>query len=85
MTNPVVTPMSKIIFALKTKNAIIIAHHPKAKVCSSLAVKLIKEAIAPFGVPENLVQVIEEPSIEKTKSLMEQCDVVVATGGMPMV
>ena len=85
MTNPVVTPMSKIIFALKTKNAIIIAPHPKAKVCSSLAVKLIKEAIAPFGVPENLVQVIEEPSIEKTKSLMEQCDVVVATGGMPMV
>lgn len=85
MTNPVVTPMSKIIFALKTKNAIIIAPHPKAKKCSSLAVKLIKEAIAPFGVPENLVQVIEEPSIEKTKSLMEQCDVVVATGGMPMV
>ena len=56
MTNPVVTPMSKIIFALKTKNAIIIAPHPKAKKCSSLAVKLIKEAIAPFGVPENLRQ-----------------------------
>lgn len=85
MTNPVVTPMSKIIFSLKTKNAIIIAPHPKARECSSLAVKLIKGAIASFGVPENLVQVIEEPSIASTKELMEQCDVVVATGGMQMV
>ena len=58
MTNPVVTPMSKIIFALKTKNAIIIAPHPKAKQCSSAAVKLIIEAIAPFEVPEGLVQVL---------------------------
>ena len=85
MTNPIVTPMSKIIFALKTKNAIIIAPHPKSKVCSTMAVNLIKDAIAPYGVPEDLVQVIEEPSIEKTKELMEKCDVVVATGGMPMV
>lgn len=85
MTNPVVTPMSKIMFALKTKNAVIIAPHPKAKNCSSYAVRLINEAIAKFGVPEGLVQVIEEPSIEKTQALMEACDVVVATGGMPMV
>lgn len=47
--------------------------------------KLIIEAIAPFEVPEGLVQVIEEPTIEKTCELMEACDVVVATGGMPMV
>lgn len=85
MTNPVVTPMSKIIFSLKTKNAIIIAPHPKAKKCSGLAVKLIKEAIAPFGVPEHMVQAVEEPTLEKTLELMESCDVVVATGGMPMV
>jgi succinate-semialdehyde dehydrogenase len=85
MTNPVVTPMSKIMFALKTKNAIIIAPHPKAKKCSGYAVKLINDAIAPFGVPEGLVQIVEEPSIEKTQQLMEACDVVVATGGMPMV
>ena len=85
MTNPVVTPMSKIIFALKTKNAIIIAPHPKAKKCSAMAVKMIIDAIRPLEVPEDLVQVIEDPSIEKTCELMETCDVVVATGGMPMV
>lgn len=85
MTNPIVTPMSKIIFALKTKNAIIIAPHPKARVCSGTTVRMIKKAVVPLGVPENLIQVIDEPTIEKTKELMEECDVVVATGGMPMV
>ncbi len=85
MTNPIVTPMSKIIFALKTKNAIIIAPHPQSKRCSALAVNLIKDVVAPFGFPADLIQVIDEPSIDKTKELMEACDVVVATGGMPMV
>ena len=85
MTNPVVTPMSKIMFALKTKNAIIIAPHPKAAKCSGLTVKLINEAIAKFNVPEGLVQILEAPSVEKTQELMGSCDVVVATGGMAMV
>lgn len=85
MTNPIVTPMSKIVFALKTKNAIIIAPHPKSKKCSSHAVRIIKDAIKQFHVPENLIQVIEEPSIDKTQELMSLADVVVATGGMGMV
>lgn len=85
MTNPVVTPMSKISFALKTKNAIIISPHPKAKKCSTMAVKTILEAIAPMEVPDGMVQIIEEPTLEKTQTLMALCDVTVATGGMPMV
>ena len=85
MTNPVVTPMSKIMFALKTKNAIIIAPHPKAVKCSSLTVELINKALEKFHVPEGLVQIISDPSVEKTQELMKSCDVVVATGGMPMV
>lgn len=85
MTNPIVTPMSKIIFALKTKNAVIISPHPKAKKCSGEAVKRMIAAVAHFGIPEGLIQVVEDPTLDKTKALMEACDVVVATGGMPMV
>ncbi len=84
-TNPIVTPMSKTMFALKGKNAIIVAPHPRSKKCSSHTVALINEAIAKFGVPKNLVQCIEEPSIELTQELMRSVDVVLATGGMPMV
>ncbi len=85
MTNPIVTPMSKISFALKTKNAIIISPHPKAQKCSVQAVKYILEAIREMEVPEGMVQIIEEPTLEKTQTLMALCDVTVATGGMPMV
>lgn len=84
-TNPIVTPMSNIIFALKTCNAIIISPHPRSKKCSMHTVELIKEAIAPFNVPEAMVQVIEEPTLDRTIELMSAVDVVVATGGMGMV
>lgn len=85
VTNPVVTPMSKIMFCLKTKNAIIIAPHPKARLCSGLTVELICSALEKLGLPEGMVQIVSEPSVEKTQELMRSCDVVVATGGMAMV
>ena len=34
-TNPIVTPMSNAMFALKGRNSIIIAPHPRAKMCST--------------------------------------------------
>ena len=85
MTNPIVTPMSKIAFALKSRNAIIIAPHPKAKRCSAKAVHYIVEALKAVDLPDGMVQIVEEPTLEKTQALMAYCDVTVATGGMPMV
>lgn len=85
VTNPNVTPMSNAMFALKGRNAVIIAPHPKAKNCSGRTVDLINENIAKLGAPANLIQIIREPSVELTTELMKQVDVVVATGGMNMV
>lgn len=84
-TNPIVTPMCNIMFALKGRNAIIIAPHPRAKKCSSYTVELINENLKELKVPANLIQCIEEPSIELTGELMKNVDVVAATGGMGMV
>jgi len=84
-TNPVVTPMCNIMFALKGRNSIIIAPHPRAKKCSKYAVGLFNAAIAKYNTPANLIQIIEEPTIELTGELMKKVDVVVATGGMGMV
>lgn len=84
-TNPIVTPMSNAMFALKGRNAIIVSPHPRAKKCTSYTVKLINRAIMKLGVPENLIQVIEEPTIELTKELMSASDAIVATGGSEMV
>lgn len=84
-TNPIVTPMCNAMFALKGRNAIVIAPHPRAKKCSGETIRLINERITKLGAPKNLIQIIDEPSIEKTNDLMKLADVVVATGGMGMV
>lgn len=84
-TNPIVTPMCNAMFALKGGNSIIIGPHPRSKKCSTETVRLINEAIAKLGAPENLIQIIEEPTVELSAELMKESDVVVATGGMPMV
>lgn len=84
-TNPIVTPMCNAMFALKGRNSIIIAPHPRAKKCVRRVVDLFNEAIKQYNVPENLIQVIDEPSVELTNDLMKAVDVIVATGGMGMV
>lgn len=84
-TNPIVTPMCNAMFALKGGNAIIVAPHPRSKKSSTHAVELMNEEIKKLGGPDNLIQIIEEPSIELTNELMQKSDVVLATGGMAMV
>lgn len=84
-TNPIVTPMCNIMFALKGRNSIIVAPHPRAKKCSKYLIDLFNEEILKLGAPENLIQLIEEPSIELSLALMQNVDVVIATGGMDMV
>ena len=84
-TNPIVTPMCNAMFALKGRNAIIICPHPRSKKCSTEAVRLMKEALAPLGVPADIIQIIEEPTVELSGQVMKQCDVCISTGGMGMV
>lgn len=84
-TNPIVTPMCNAMFAIKGRNAIIVAPHPRSKNCSAHAVNLMNDELRKLGAPENLIQIIEEPSVELTGELMGAVDVVVATGGMGMV
>lgn len=84
-TNPIVTPMCNIMFALKGRNSMIIAPHPRAKKCAKYLVDLFNVSIQKFNTPEDLIQVIEEPSVDLTKELMSKVDVIVATGGMGMV
>jgi succinate-semialdehyde dehydrogenase len=84
-TNPIVTPMSNIMFALKGGNAIIITPHHRAKGCSTKTVEYINGAIKKLGAPDNLVQILDIHSRENTRNLISGCDVAVATGGMGMV
>ncbi len=84
-TNPIVTPMCNAMFAVKGRNAIVICPHPRAKACSTKAVEYMNEAIAALGAPKDLIQIIEEPSVDLSGAVMKSCDVCISTGGMGMV
>ena len=85
VTNPIVTPMCNGMFALKAGNAVIFAPHPKAQKCTEHLTDEFMKVVKASGGPDDLVQVVRNGSIEKTKELMESVDVVVATGGPAMV
>lgn len=84
-TNPIVTPMCNAMFAVKGKNVVIIAPHPRAKQCTKRIKELYDAELVKMGVPTDIFQILEEPSIELTNELMKAVDVVIATGGMAMV
>ena len=84
-TGPDATPPVKALGAIKARNAVIVAPHPRTKRSSARVVECIREGCARVGAPEDLAQVITSPSIQKTKVLMENVDLIVATGGLGMV
>jgi len=85
VTNCEATFPSKAIPAVKCRNAIIFAPHPKAKRTAVLVVNSLREGLKKAGAPLDLIQMIEEPSIELAKELMSKVDLVIATGGGAMV
>ncbi|WP_166040133.1 aldehyde dehydrogenase family protein [Sphingosinicella sp. YJ22] len=84
-TNPEATPVIKAINAVKGRNSIIIAPHPRAKLTNKAVVDKMREALEKLGAPADLVIAIETPTLDKTNELMRQCDRILATGGNPMV
>lgn len=86
-TNPTSTAMFKSLLALKTRNAIVFAFHPQAQKCSVHAAKIVYDAAVKAGAPKNIIQWIEEPSLEKTTALIQNPKIasILATGGPGMV
>ncbi len=84
-TNPTSTAIFKCLLALKTRNAIIISPHPRAKNCTIEAAKLVLEAAVSAGAPEGIIDWIDVPSLELTNTVMKEADIILATGGPGMV
>jgi sulfoacetaldehyde dehydrogenase len=80
-TNPAATPVNKTMMALKGANAIVIAPSPAGWNSTNATVELMREALRKVGAPEDLVQILPQPvSRNMTRLLMEQADLIVATG-----
>ena len=84
-TNPTSTAIFKTLIALKTRNAIIISPHPRAKKSTVEAAKIVLEAAVAAGAPEGIIDWIDVPSLELTNTVMREADIILATGGPGMV
>jgi acyl-CoA reductase-like NAD-dependent aldehyde dehydrogenase len=86
-TNPTSTTMFKALIALKGRNVIIFAFHPRAQKCSAKAAEIMLNAAVAAGAPKDCIQWVTQPSVEATDALMKHPDVaiIVATGGGAMV
>ena len=84
-TNPTSTAIFKILLALKTRNAIIISPHPRAKNSTIYAARLAMEVAKKYGAPDDIISWIDEPSMELSRELMAEVDLILATGGPGMV
>jgi sulfoacetaldehyde dehydrogenase len=84
-TNPCLTPAGQAIFAIKARDVMIFSPHPRAKAVTNKTVEIMRQALVKEGAPADIFQCIKNPSIELTDELMKRVNLVIATGGRPMV
>ena len=84
-TNPCLTPAGQVLYAIKARDAIICSPHPRAKKTTNKCIDIIRAVLKREGAPEDIIQCLPNPSIALSQQLMAKCDLVIATGGRPMV
>jgi len=87
VTNPTATVVFKAMIALKGRNTVVFAFHPRAQQCGVETAKLMLDAAVAAGAPRNCIQWIEDPSVEATSCLIKHpgTSIILATGGKAMV
>ncbi len=86
-TNATETILCNAIGMIAAGNAVVFNTHPRAKEISNQFVRMLNQAIIAVGGPENLLCVIESPTIQSATALMEHADtnLLVVTGGPGVV
>jgi acyl-CoA reductase-like NAD-dependent aldehyde dehydrogenase len=86
-TSPVATIIFKTLMCLMTRNALVVSPHPVALACCTAVTRELQAAIEAAGGPANAVQILTRPTVDATGALMRdpRTDVILATGGTPMV
>lgn len=85
VTNAALTEVGVGIFAIKAKNVVIFSPHPASRATTIETVNIMREVMRREGIPEDVFQVVEKPSIPIANELMSICDLTIATGGPAMV
>jgi len=84
-TNPDLTPAGNAIYGIKARDVVIFSPHPRSKKTSFETVRLMREALEREGAPADILQCLTKVNIPMSQALMARADLIVATGGQPMV
>jgi sulfoacetaldehyde dehydrogenase len=84
-TNPDLTPAGNAIYAIKARDVVIFSPHPRSKKTSFETVRLMRAALEREGAPADILQCLTKVNIPMSQALMARADLVIATGGQPMV
>jgi acyl-CoA reductase-like NAD-dependent aldehyde dehydrogenase len=84
-TNPDLTPAGNAIYGIKARDVVIFSPHPRSKKTSFETVRLMREALSHEGAPPDILQCLTKVNIPMSQALMARADMIVATGGQPMV
>jgi sulfoacetaldehyde dehydrogenase len=84
-TNPDLTPAGNAIYAIKARDVVIFSPHPRSKKTSFETVRLMREALEAEGAPADILQCLTKVNIPMSQAAMARADLVIATGGQPMV
>lgn len=84
-TNPDLTPAGNAIYAIKARDVVVYSPHPRSKKTSFETVRLMREALEREGAPADILQCLTKVNIPMSQALMARADLIIATGGQPMV
>src|SRR6266487_5768229 len=84
-TNPDLTPAGNAIYAIKARDVVIFSPHPRSKKTSFETVRLMRDALAREGAPADILQCLTKVNIPMSQAVMARADLIIATGGQPMV
>jgi sulfoacetaldehyde dehydrogenase len=84
-TQPEMHPLVQSMNSVKARDAIIFSPHPGGKKTTFRTVEILRSIIKSCGAPEDLLICAENPTVEMSQEIMRQCDIIMATGGSPMV
>ena len=84
-TNPDLTPAGNAIYAIKARDVVVFSPHPRSKKTSFETVRLMRDALEAEGAPADILQCLTRVNIPMSQAAMARADLVIATGGQPMV
>ena len=84
-TQPEMLPISKALFGLKCRDALVFCPHPRGRRTTLRTTELMRAILKENGAPEDALLCVDQVDVAITGEVMKQADLVIATGGAGMV